>query len=300
MKVLTVISLLFSSVLADRPSYPSAWWSGSRILAGKQKYVTTTVSTDELVQAFSKNSPLLISHKENVSPEVVLLVVCDKLQKDNFMTYGAMKSFEHVITRSKSSVIIPQTMAAEHSARDILAASASLYLDDALDRESHTWYIDGVDKKMERHFTSVDKFLDASHNIFSNGQTEFVVVSLPKESADQIIEKLDTQFLERTSGNYLAGLISDSKQAGINDTQESAPAARKLLATAFVPPPMAQATADTIRMTPAILLGVILSFVMFIFLYVGFCGMMDLGVNDQFWDIDKADRGRPLLGKVEE
>ena len=50
-------------------------------------------------------------------------------------------------------------MAAEHSARDILAASASLYLDDALDRESHTWYVDGVDKKMERHFTSVDKFL---------------------------------------------------------------------------------------------------------------------------------------------
>merc|ERR1712032_1798614 len=94
----------------------------------------------------------------------VLLVVCDKLQKDNFMTYGAMKSFEHVITRSKSSVIIPQTVAAEHSARDILAASASLYLDDALDRESHTWYVDGVDKKMDRHFTSVDKFLDASHN----------------------------------------------------------------------------------------------------------------------------------------
>ena len=44
---------------------------------------------------------------------------------------------------------------------------------------------------------------------------------------------------------------------------------------------MAQATADTIRMTPAILLGIMLSFVMFIFLYVGFCGMMDLGVNDQ-------------------
>ena len=63
--------------------------------------------------------------------------------------------------------------------------------------------------------------------------------------------------------------------------QESAPAARKLLATKLVAPRTPALKANTLRITPAILLGLILSFVMFIFLYVGFCGMMDMGVNDQ-------------------
>ena len=63
--------------------------------------------------------------------------------------------------------------------------------------------------------------------------------------------------------------------------QMSAPAARKLLATGYVAAPTPALTANTLRITPAILLGLILSFVMFIFLYVGFCGMMDMGVNDQ-------------------
>jgi len=84
-------------------------------------------------------------------------------------------------------------------------------------------------------------------------------------------------------------------------TEESAPAARKLLATGLAAAPATPAlTANTLRITPAILLGLMLSFVMLIFLYVGFCGMMDMGVNDQFWDKDKADKGRPLMGKVED
>lgn len=306
--MLTILGFLISSVVAE-PSFPSAWWSGSRILGGKQKYVTTGVSTDKFVEAFSKTSDFLISHKENLSPEVVLLVVCDKLKNDDFMAHGAMKSIEDVIARAESSVLIPQTMAGDAGIGDILAASASLYLDDASDFESHTWFIDGIDNKINRHFSSVKAFLEDSSEIFSNGKTEFVLVSLPPESADKVVEVLDPVLHKLTSGKYLAGIISESLQAESDSAEESAPGARKLLEVKKGPvkklhaaavPAVPLITANTLRITPAILLGIILSFVMLIFLYVGFCGMMGLGVNDQFWDKEKADKGRPLLGKVEE
>jgi len=249
-------------VVAEQPSYPSAWWSGSRILGGKQKYVTTGVSTDNLVEAFSKTSDFLISHKENLSPEVVLLVVCDKLKNDDFMAHGAMKSLENVIARSESSVLIPQTMAGVAGARDILAASASLFLDDASDFESNTWFIDGTDNKLERHFSSAKAFLEDSSEIFSNGKTEFVVVSLPPESADEVVEVLDPVLLKLTSGKYLAGIISEALQAGIDSAEESAPGARKLLAVPSVHEslPSMQITANTLRITPAILLAIVLFF----------------------------------------
>merc|ERR1712072_1084892 len=137
---------------------------------------------------------------------------------------------ENVIARSESSVLIPQTIAGDAGIRDILAASASLYLDDASDFESHTWFIDGIDNKLERHFSSAKAFLEDSSEIFSNGKTEFVVVSLPPESADEVVEVLDTELLKLTSGKYLAGIISDAFQAGIDAVEESAPGARKLLA----------------------------------------------------------------------
>jgi len=300
MKAVTFLGLLVSLVAADRTSYPSAWWSGSTILSGDRKYVTTPVSTDELVQAFSKSSHLLMSHEDASVPEVVLFVVCDKLKKDDFTTYGTMKSLEGVIARSKSSVLIPQTMAGEKSAHDILAASASLFSGDSSDLSSRVWSIATTSSKKERRFSSVKEFLAASKTIFSNGKTDFVVVSLPPQSADHALEMLDTALNKLTSGNYLAGVISEAYETGTDAADESAPAARKLLAVpAPVVPPLILIQANTLRITPGILLGIILTFVMIMFLYIGMCGMMDMGVNDQFWPKEKDDRGRPLKGKVE-
>lgn len=270
------------------------------MLAGNKKYVTASLTTDKLAKAFLQKSTWLISPEEHASPEVVLVAICDKLKNDDFMPYGAMGSIESIVSRSKSSVLIPQTIAGKANARDILSASAASYLEDPSDFESNTWFIDGTDDKVDRHFSSAKEFLEDASSIFSDGKTDFVVLSLPTESAVKAIELLDTAIAKFTSGKYIAGVISKASELGNEYAEESAPAARKLLATGLAALATPALTENTLRITPAILLGLILSFVMFIFLYVGFCGMMDMGVNDQFWDKDKADKGRPLMGKVED
>lgn len=68
-------------------------------------------------------------------------------------------SWQSIVSRSKSSVLIPQTIAGKANARDILSASAASYLEDPSDFESNTWFIDGTDDKVDRHFSSAKEFL---------------------------------------------------------------------------------------------------------------------------------------------
>ena len=75
------------------------------------------------------------------------------------MIYSRDLFLQSIVSRSKSSVLIPQTIAGKANAHDILSASASSYLEDASDFQNSTWFIDGTDDEVDRHFSSVKEFL---------------------------------------------------------------------------------------------------------------------------------------------
>jgi len=285
MKLLSLLGVC-SVVAADPRSFPSAWWSGSSLLSGEKRYITDSVSTDDLVAAFSKDSNLLLSHTER--PEVVALVVCDQLKNDDFLSIGAMKSLESVISKSKSSVLLPQVAAGEKTVEDLLSASATHF-----GSSSAIWSIGKSADETKQHFNSLKKFLAAAKGIFSNGKTDFLVVDLPVEDADKILNRLDIALNELTAGKYVAAVVSKIAPHLADGMSASAPTGRKLLGVEASALP----TTVGLRITPAIMLGLILFFVIFIILYVGLCGMMEFGEQDQFWPPTKADR--PLQGKVE-